>query len=70
MLYRVRIDLAFNTEDISQAVFDKAKTVLSKAVKIARQGEPTNEISFIEIHKCYHDEELPKPCEIIERIEV
>jgi len=70
MLYRVRIDLAFNTEDISQAVFDKAKTVLSKAVKIARQSEPTDEISFVEIHKCYHDEENPKPCEIMERIEV
>ena len=70
MLYRVRIDLAFNTEDISQAVFDKAKTVLSKAVRITRQGEPTGEINFVEIHKCYHDEESTRPCEIIERIEV
>jgi len=71
MLYRVRIDLAFNTEDISQAVFDKAKAVLSKAKKIARPSDPdSGETSFIEIHKCYHDEENPKPCEIIERIEV
>ncbi len=70
MLYRVRIDLCFNAEDISQAVFDRAKQVLSQAVKIARQGEPTGEISFIEIHKCYHDEDPPKPCEIIKRIEV
>jgi len=70
MLYRVRIDLCFNTEDISQAVYDKAKQVLSKAVKIIRQGEPTGEVSFIEIHKCYHDENEPKPCEIIKRTEV
>ncbi|GAH10642.1 unnamed protein product [marine sediment metagenome] len=70
MLYRVRIDLCFDAEDISQAVFEKAKQVLAKAVKIARQGEPTGEVSFIEIHKCYHDEMPTKPCEIIKRIEV
>jgi len=69
MLYRVKLDLAFDKEDIGQAVFDKAKAVLSKAVKTAKSGEE-GEISFIEIHKCYHDEELPKPCEIMERIEV
>lgn len=70
MLYRVRIDLCFNAEETPQAIFDKAKQVLLKAVKIARQGEPTGEISFIEVHRCFHDEEPTKPCEIIKRIEV
>lgn len=70
MLYRIRLDLAFDKENISQAVFDKAKEVLSKAVKIANQDNPMGEVSYIEIHKCYHDETPSKPCEIIKRIEV
>ena len=70
MLYRVRLDLAFTTEDIPQAVFDKAKQVLSTAIKIASVDNPAGEVSFIEIHKCYHDETLSKPCEIIKRIEL
>ena len=70
MLYRVRLDLAFNTEDIPQAVFDKAKQVLAKAVKIASTDNPTGELSFIEVHRCYHDESPAKPCEVIKRVEL
>ncbi len=70
MLYRVKLDLAFDAEDISKAVFDKAKGVLKKAVKVASRDNPAGEVSFIEIHKCYHDEGSGKPCEIISRIEV
>ena len=70
MLYRVRLDLAFNTEDIPQAVFDKAKQVLAKAVKIASTDNPTGELSFIEVLRCYHDESPAKPCEIIKRVEL
>jgi len=69
MLYRVKLDLAFDREEIGQAVFDKAKAVLSKAKKIAKPSGQ-GEISFIEIHKCYHDEAENKPCEMIKRIEV
>lgn len=70
MLFRIRLDLAFDKEDIPQAVFDKAKEVLSKAVKIANKDNPMGEVSFIEIHKCFHDEDPPRPCEIIKRIEL
>lgn len=70
MLYRVRIDIAFDTEDISRDVFDKAKAVLSKAKKIVSTDNPEGEVSFIEIHKCYHDQTPSLPCEIIERIEL
>lgn len=70
MLYRIRLDLAFDREDISQAIFDKAKQVLAKAVKIANKDNPMGEVSFIEIHKCYHDEDPSKPCEIIKRVEL
>jgi len=70
MLYRARIDLCFDKEDTARTILDGAKSVLSEAAKITRQYELIDEVSFVEIHKCYHDEELPKPCEIIERIEV
>lgn len=70
MLYRVRLDLAFDAEDVPQAIFDRAEQVLSRAMKIASRDNPTGELSFIEIHKCYHDEEPSKPCEIIKRIEL
>jgi len=69
MLYRVRIDLCFDKENIGKAVIDKAKTVLSKAKKLAVGGDE-GESSYIEIHKCYHDEANPKPCEMMERIEI
>lgn len=70
MLYRIRIDLCFDAEETPRTIFDRAKQVLARAVKIARQGEPTGEVNFIEIHKCYHDEDPAKPCEIVKRIEV
>ncbi|HUV56734.1 MAG TPA: hypothetical protein VMV84_05810 [Dehalococcoidales bacterium] len=70
MLYRARIDLCFDKEDTARTILDGAKSVLSEAVRIAKQDKPTGEISFVEIHKCYHDEEPTRPCEIIERIEV
>jgi len=70
MLYRARIDLCFDKEDVAQTIIDRAKSRLPEAVRIVRQGEPTGEKSYIEIHKCYHDEPVNKPCEIIERIEI
>ena len=70
MLYRVRLDLAFDTENVPQAIFDKAKAVLVKAVKLATGLNYPGETSYIEIHKCYHDETPARPCEIIKRIEV
>ena len=70
MLYRVRLDLAFDAEDTAQSVFDKGKQVLIKARKIASTENPEGEVSFIEIHKCYHDETPSKPCEVIRKIEV
>ena len=70
MLYRVRIDLAFSDKVDPDKIFGEAEKLFGKAVKIAQKEEPTGEVSFIEIHKCYHDEDLVNPCEIIKRIEV
>lgn len=70
MLYRVRLDLCFDGEALADGVYEKAKTILSKAINIAHPGEIGSEVSYIEVHKCYHDETPTKPCEIIKRIEV
>lgn len=70
MLYRFRADVAFDAEDLPQAVFEQAKQVLSRARKIVSLDNPEGEVSFIEIHRCYHDETPSKPCEIIKRIEL
>jgi len=70
MLYRVRLDLAFATEEIPRDIWARAEAMLTRVVKIANKDNPMGEPSFIEIHKCYHDEDPAKPCEIITRIEV
>ena len=71
MLYRVRVDLCFEAEDKPQAIFDKAESFLASTVKlIGERAVEVGESSFIEIHRCYHDEDPPKPCEVIKRIEV
>lgn len=70
MLYRVRIDLSFATEEEAEGIYKKAETLLNKAIKIAGKDEETGESSYVELHKCYHDETPTKPCEIILRIEV
>ena len=69
MLYRVRIDLAFERELEANAVFNAVEKLITRAVRIVR-SDGTVEATSIEIHKCYHDEDHNKPCVIIKRIEV
>ncbi len=71
MLYRVKLDLPFISLKDAQALVTQAKLALPKVTKMPVVGNNLSaEASFIEIHKCYHDEILSKPCEIIERIEL
>lgn len=73
MLYRVTVDLYFEKETDAQAVFGAVKISKSKAVKLIRPNsslDMPDPKTYVEIHKCYHDEYPFKPCEIIERIEV
>ena len=67
MKYRVRIDLSFDKEGDAQALMNYAKQLSGKAVSI-NEGADNEEISFYDIHKCYHDEGLP--CEKLERVEI
>lgn len=69
MKYRVRLDLSFKSESDAQSLMSYAKNLSKRAVSIS-EGKPTEEIAYCDIHKCYHDETPPKPCEVIERVEV
>jgi hypothetical protein len=69
MLYRVRLDLAFTTEAEANKMVDIAKTQIAKSTSI-NETKDNAETSFYEIHKCYHDEVAPKPCETIARSEM
>ena len=43
----------------------------AKAIfEVINAGKVNEERSRIEIHKCYHDEIPPKPCELIDKVEV
>jgi len=68
MKYRIRFDLIFDEEEEAMKAFDFLKK-RRNLFRTIRKGEPNEERSILEIHKCYHDEDLAKPCEIIERIE-
>ena len=67
MKYRIQADLILDNEDEAKRIFQLLKRNL-KLYKAIRRGEPFEERSRLSIHKCYHDEETPKPCEIIEEI--
>lgn len=67
MKYRVRLDLAFDSEADAQSLAAYAKGVIGKAVNI-NAGAVNAETSFIESELCRHDEGLP--CTSLERLEV
>ena len=71
--FRVDICVPVKYKKELEALFDAAEALMAKSVEdhieqgpIEHIGEPT----FLELHKCYHDEAVNKPCEIIKRIEV
>ncbi len=67
MKYRVRLDLSFDNEADAQALMNYAKRASKKAVSI-REGEVSEEIAFVDLELCRHDEGLP--CTKLERVEV
>ncbi len=67
MKYRVRLDLSFDNEVDAQALMNYAKRASKKAVSI-REGEINEEIAFVDLELCRHDEGLP--CTRLERVEV
>jgi hypothetical protein len=69
MKYRVKVDLSFDSEADAQLLMNYAKTLTGKAGSI-NEGEVNEEISYVDIHLCGHDESPPQPCQNIERVEV
>ena len=55
----------FDTEAEARALFAQKKLAASKA-KIEVDIGGIERHPFAHIHKCYHDETPPRPCEIIE----
>ena len=69
MKYRVRLDLSFDTETDAQALMDYAKQLSGKAVSI-NEGSDNEEISFVDMEICRHDESFQEGCTRLDRVEV
>ncbi len=67
MKYRVRLDLSFDKEADAKALMTYAKGLTNKAVSV-NEGKANEEIAFIGLEKCYHDE--GGSCEKLERVEI
>lgn len=67
MKYRVRLDLSFASEADARSLMAYAKNLSSKAVSI-NEGDVNEEIAFVDLEICRHDEGLP--CEKLERVEI
>lgn len=67
MFYRIILDLAYSSDTNPKSIMAHAKTLFKDAQTI-NPGQPTQEVGFIQLQKCYHDENPFKPCEVIESI--
>jgi len=54
----------FATEAQARALFNTRKTAIDKVPVKVEMG--VENIPFVHIHRCYHDETPTRPCEIIE----
>lgn len=62
MIYRVRIDMNFDTELDARAIFTAAKN------RKAKHKPLSNEISYCKLEHCGHDESPPSPCVELEKV--
>jgi hypothetical protein len=69
MKYRVRLDLSFDSQADAQSLMAYAKNISGKAASI-HEGEPNEEIAFVDLEICRHDESPPQPCTRLERVEI
>ena len=67
MVYRVRLDLSFESEADAKSLMDYAKKLSAKASSI-NEGKDNEEIAYLDYELCGHDEGLP--CQKIKRIEI
>ncbi len=69
MKYRVRLDLSFEGETDAVVLMDYAKGLSSRAVSI-KEGGDNEEISFVDLEICRHDESFQEGCTRLDRVEV
>jgi len=69
MKYKIECGIFFEDEATASELYDLILQFLFKAVNI-NIGKPNEERSKISLHKCYHDEETPRPCEYYRESEV
>ncbi len=67
MKYRVRLDLSFDDESDALALMNHTRAISSKAASI-NEGGDNEEISFLDMEICRHDEGLP--CTRLDRVEI
>ena len=60
MKYRIMVAWTFNNEDTAMLWWGRVK----ERFPLDKAGED----DYASIHKCYHDEDPVKPCEIIEEL--
>ena len=60
MKYRIVLALAFDDENEALDAWDKVKDAWDKANQL--------DSDYANIHRCYHDEDPTKPCEVIEEL--
>lgn len=65
MFYRAKVDLFFLTEAEARKAIEKALAQLPFSINI-NPGQLNQEIGFISVSKCFHDEDITRPCEVIE----
>ena len=66
MRFRVRSDISLSDEEEAKAVVKELQSHIGKKMV----GSLYEEQSFIDFHKCYHDEPTPKACEPIEHLKL
>jgi len=64
MFYRVTANLHFTEPDEANDFYHDCQVALPKSDTI-NPDTISIEKGHIEIHKCYHDEDPTKPCEVI-----
>lgn len=64
MIYRIRIDLAFDSQGVAQGLENHALGVFPQAHTI-NPGQDEEEKGYIIVEECYHDETPHQPCDVL-----
>lgn len=68
MIYTVTARLTFDSEDEARDFYHDCQLALPKSIPV-NPDMPNQETSYIEWHRCWHDEGSVTPCELIEHEE-